>query len=163
LFETALELARARGYLARPEYGQLLAHVPGWLVALWTPAGPDRLQQRLGVGLPAAVRAFYATRELVVCVHSLDPHERDFFFAATGEEPGLCSWGGVQYLEVALHGHSGGVYAVRLGAGDDPPMATGFADEGEAIGALAESFSGFIRRAVERGPSPEVRLKKGTL
>jgi hypothetical protein len=51
-----------------------------------------------------------------------------------------------------MHGHSGGVYGVRIGAGDDPPMATGFDDEAQSIGPLAGSFTEYIRQAVRRGP-----------
>jgi hypothetical protein len=47
------------------------------------------------------------------------------------------------------------VYAVQLGGRGDPPVATGFEDEAEAIGPLARTFSGFIRRAIRRGPPKE--------
>jgi hypothetical protein len=128
---------------------------PAWLADLRAAGGPGRLEQRLGVTLPAAVRAFYALPELVVCAHSLDPYERDFFFADTEEGPVVCRWDGAPHLAVAMHGHSGGVYAVQLGGRADPPMATGLADEAEAIGPLARTFSGFIRRAIRRGPPEE--------
>jgi hypothetical protein len=156
VFAAVLQLAKSRGHLDRPEYAEWRGRVPAWLADFWTLDGLGRFERRLGVPLPAAVRSFYANAELVVCVHSLDPYERDFFFAATAEEPCLCRWGGELFLGVAMHGHSGGVYAVRLGAGDNPPMATGFEEEEAAIGPLAESFVEFIRRAVKRGPPPEI-------
>ncbi len=155
MFEKVLQLARSRGYLDRPEYAEWRGQVPGWLADLWTPGGPERFEQRLGVTLPAAVREFYVTPELVVCLQSLDPYEQDYFFAAIEDEPCLCRWGGEPYFAIAMHGHSGGTYGVRLNAGDDPPMATGFADETEAIGPLAKSFVGYVRRLVKRGPPPE--------
>lgn len=155
VFEASLELARSRGYLDRPEFAEWRGQVPAWLTDLWAEGGVQRFEQRLGVVLPTAVRAFYGIPELVVCVHALDPYERDFFFAETGEEPAVCRWDGVPYLAVAMHGHSGGVYGVQLGGRADPPMATGFADEAEAIGPLAKTFGGFIRRAIRRGPAEE--------
>jgi hypothetical protein len=154
VFEATLELARSRGYLDRPEFAEWRGRAPAWLSDLWAD-GVGRFEQRLGVTLPAAVWAFYAIPELVVCVHALDPYERDFFFAGVEGEPVVCRWAEVPHLGVAMHGHSGGVYAVQLGGGANPPMATGFEDEAEAIGPLAKTFSGFIHRAVRRGPPKE--------
>jgi hypothetical protein len=160
VFQAVLELAKERGYLQRPEYLRCREEVPGWLADLWADGGIARFEQRLGLQLPVAVRGFYELPELVVCIHSLDEADRDFFFAETEGEPCVCRWGGQDYLAVAMHSHSGGVYGVRLGAGDDPPMATGFEDEAEASGPFAKSFSGFIRRAVRRGPPHEYPERK---
>jgi hypothetical protein len=162
VFEAVLEVAKDRGYLARSEFAEWRAQIPTWLIDLWSAGGIGRLEQRLGIILPGAVRAFYAISELVVCVQSLDPYERDFLFAGADHEPTVCSWAGHKHLALAMHGHSGGVYAVELEGGDDPPMATGFDDEPEAIGPLAKRFSTYIRHAVRRGPPrpPKVVFKE---
>lgn len=153
MFDAILDLARSLGWLDRPEFAEWQAQVPNWLADLWRPGGVERFEAGLGITLPAAVRSFYAVPDLVVCMHSLDPYERDFFFAdCGGRDPVVCRWDGVPYLAVAMHGHSGGVYGVQLGGKADPPMATGFEDEPLAIGPLAKTFGGFIRRSIRRGP-----------
>ena len=127
-FEKILALAESRGYLARPEHRECRARVPGWLADFGAPGGLGRCEQRLGRCLPAALAAFYALPELVVCVQALEGLGCDFFFEDVGDDLTVCRWGGVEHLGFGVHQHSGGLYAVPLGAGDNPPVVGGFED-----------------------------------
>src|SRR5262249_37315974 len=121
--EVAVASAASRGYLPlRPDM-RWLSNAPMWLNNLQQPGGMEQLESRLGVKIPAAVREFWSNPSFVRLLDSWRWH--DYLF----EEPRVLTWDSKKHLLVCSHPHSGGIGAVELSPGDDPPMYWGWEDE----------------------------------
>lgn len=147
LLEGTIATARARGYLPLGHGGRWMSELPKWLDDFQRPDGANGLESRLGVPLPAVVKEFWSNPSLVRLLDSW--RWLDYLC----EEPMIVTWNAAQYLSVCSHPHSGGIGAVRLGAGDDPPMYWGWEHEQSPMQLAAERFSEHVRLAVEGGPA----------
>jgi hypothetical protein len=145
--ESAIVTARSRGYLPLQSGMPCLREAPEWLDNIQLPGGVARLETHLGVTIPEAVREFWAFPSLVRLLDSW--RWQDYLC----EEPAVVVWDKTPHLLVCSHPHSGGIGAVRLGAGDDPPMYWGWEDEESSLQLATDRFSEHVRIAVEHGPS----------
>src|ERR1700722_14503891 len=84
--DAAVFLAESGGYLPLGSDTKWLRALPSWLADLQQPGGLDRLESRLGVPIPAAVREFWGIPDLV---RLLDAWGWDDFLQ---EEPRVFSW-----------------------------------------------------------------------
>ena len=144
--EAAVTSAVSRGYLPLQPGMRWLSDVPAWLSELQQPSGAELLESRLGVRIPAALREFWSNPSLVRLLDSF--RWQDYLI----EEPRVVIWDSRKYLLVCSHPHSGGVGAVALSSGDDPPMYWGWEDEESPINRASGTFSEHVRLSVQRGP-----------
>ncbi|WP_224364192.1 hypothetical protein [Hyalangium versicolor] len=130
--QRSLEVAEARGYFRAPEVLRLQGKVPDWLRALAHEDGLAKLEARLGLPVPGALREFYAC-SLLACFLEASIDGEVFLSdpcVPEGEPPQVVSWWGRPHLALAFHGHSGMVCAAGLGE-EDPLVYWGFEDEEE--------------------------------
>jgi hypothetical protein len=144
--EAAVELATSRGYLPLRSGLRWLRDMPAWLADLQEPGGMQELAYRLGSSIPAAVLEFWSNPSFVRLLDSW--RWQDYLI----EQPRIVTWDSRKHLLVCSHPHSGGIGAVELTAGHDPPMYWGWEDEKSPMRLASEKFSEHVRLSVERGP-----------
>ncbi|WP_147443277.1 hypothetical protein [Corallococcus sp. AB011P] len=128
--QRALAVAEERGYFNAPELLRLQEEVPEWLRALAHEDGLAKLEARIGLPVPGALREYYACPQLA-CFLEASMDGEVFLkdpYVADGEPPQVVNWWGRPHLAIAFHGHSGMICAVRLGE-EDPLVFWGFEDE----------------------------------
>lgn len=106
----------------------------------------QELERHLDVVVPASLKEFWSNPDLVRLLDSW--RWQDFL----DEEPRVVLWGRQKYIWVCSHPHSGGIGAVALGAGEDPPLCWGWDDEVEPMQPTVEAFSDFVYLSIKEGP-----------
>ncbi len=151
--QRALDLAAARGYLDYPEVRERADAVPEWFRRM---SEPDRLtafERRHGLGIPAALREFYACLPLACFVEACYPEVflTGYAEASSPDElPPVIRWASGRYLVTGFHNHSGAVAAVALTGVDDPPEVQGFEDDEDHDTEQPVPFSAAVFELVDR-------------
>jgi hypothetical protein len=146
LLADAIAELESLGYLPPDERTPNLSPAPVWLVSLQEPSGFDKLEVALGTVVPRALRGFWSRPDLVRVLDSW--RGSDFLF----EPPEVVTWSGIRYLVFMSNPHSGEVGAVRLGAGDDPPVFIGWTHEPESAMWIAGRFTEYLADYIRAGP-----------
>lgn len=143
----ALRLATEFGYLPLRPGTRWLRDSPDWLISLQTQNGVGQLESRLNIAVPECLREFWAAPDLV---RLLDSWRWQDYLA---EEPRLIPWGSRKFVLVCSIPHSGGVGAVPVGEGEDPPLCWGWEDDATPTEAGVDAFSDFVYLSIKEGPS----------
>lgn len=142
----AIHLATQRGYLPLRPDTRWLQVEPEWLADLQRLDGFDRLQNLLGQTIPSTVRQFWRHASLV---RLLDSWRWQDYLA---EPPQLVSWNNKPHLAICTHPHSGGIGAVAVDEGDDPPLHWGFEDDDAPFEQRTVTMTDHVYLSVKQGP-----------
>ena len=144
----AFDLAVRRGLLERPEVTERVRHLPEWLRELQTPEGLMEMEQALDISIPASLAEFWQLPALVCLLDAWSSLAYVSHSLLTGAEFWRCA--GKDYLEFAMHGHSGGSCVVEVAPDPDPLVWYSFL-ETAPTDSSGERLSAFIRTQVQEG------------
>ena len=134
--------AEAAGYLPlRPGWTRL-APTPPWLADVQRPGGIERLESRLGVKTPSALREFWQQPDLMRLLSSRG--DADYLGPIEEDLPSWIRWGDAWYLVFCIYPHSGLVGTVPLNGEPNPPIYYGWEGDKAPFQEVPVRFSEFL-------------------